>query len=217
MRREPGVPRLATVQTRNTQGRAPSAVCIILQGIVEVHLETVDTSKCTLRLVRMSYSFSAVCDSWLGSTWILERHSHSPSNIARSDFSLNTCNGCHARETANQLTFQHVVNRTPSSGSPSVLSAFLVGCNNGGTALTTPCPSTELFPLTAPGQENVQDPVVSKQTNTFGDLVRRATYLSSVLGENCNAEKILQSFVQHKESLFTEMEATWFSVSSGSA
>jgi hypothetical protein len=121
------------------------------------------------------------------------------SNFARSDFSVGTCNGCHGRETANDPSFQQVSNRVTGSGSPSVLSAFLVGCsfNNGGLGLTGTCPLSDLFPLTAPGQETVQDPVVPPQLNTFGDLVRRQTYMSTVLG-GCGSGQLLQSLVRHK-------------------
>jgi hypothetical protein len=122
------------------------------------------------------------------------------SNIARSDFSVGTCNGCHGRETANNVSFQQVSNRVTSSGSPSVLSAFLLGCNNGGTPLTSTCPVSQLYPLTGPGQESVQDPVVSTQINTFGDLVRRETYLSGVLGGSCTSDQLLQSLVRHRDS-----------------
>ncbi len=44
-------------------------------------------------------------------------------------FSEGTCNGCHGAETA--VHFQQVVNRLP--GHESVLSSFLVGCDNNGT------------------------------------------------------------------------------------
>jgi|HubBroStandDraft_6_1064221.scaffolds.fasta_scaffold00308_14 hypothetical protein len=118
------------------------------------------------------------------------------STVARADFSLNTCNGCHSRETATNDVFQQVQNRQP--GSASALSGFLLGCNNSGVPLVNSCISTDLYPLATPGQENVQDPVTGG-TNTFGDLVRRQAYMSSVLGENCKAEQMLQSLVRHKE------------------
>jgi hypothetical protein len=122
------------------------------------------------------------------------------SNLARSDLSLNTCNGCHGRETANNVSFQQVSNRVPGSGSPSGLSAFLLGCtfNNGGAGLTSTCPLSDLFPLTAPGQETVQDPVVSTQTNTFGDLNRRVIYLSNLLGQTCQSDMLLRGLVEHR-------------------
>jgi hypothetical protein len=118
------------------------------------------------------------------------------SNQARSDFSVGTCNGCHGRETANDPSFQQVSNRRTGSGSASVLSAFLLGCNNGGTPLSGNCPVAQLFPLTGPGSENVLDPVTGG-TNTFEELVRRQGYMSTVLGE-CRSDQLLQSFVRQK-------------------
>jgi hypothetical protein len=123
------------------------------------------------------------------------------SNIARSDFSLNTCNGCHARETANNGQFQQVINRA-TSGSPSTLSGFLLGCSSSSSSdpLTVACPQQDLYPLNSPLLEYVQDPVVSTQINVFGDLARRQQYMGSLLGGGCNSQQMLQSFVRHKTS-----------------
>src|SRR5580698_2475682 len=51
------------VQTQSARGRGPpSAGCIILRGIVEVNVPTT-MGKRALNLVRMSYPFSAICES----------------------------------------------------------------------------------------------------------------------------------------------------------
>ncbi len=116
--------------------------------------------------------------------------------ILRSDFSANTCNGCHGRET--EVAFQQIVNtqRPAAAG----LSGFLVGCTAG--TLTEPCPTSNLCPL--PNNPNglacleqVQDPVLgAAQTNHFGDIARRKTYFSSVIS-GCTSDGVLQSLVQH--------------------
>ncbi|HEY1732329.1 MAG TPA: hypothetical protein VGG15_11300, partial [Terriglobales bacterium] len=90
-----------------------------------------------------------------------------------------TCNGCHGTET--QTAFQQVVNRaaTGSGDQPSALSAFLVGCNNSGGVLTSPCQTS--FALNTPGNEVVQDPVYSSYHNTFGDVGRRLNCINKIL------------------------------------
>ena len=117
----------------------------------------------------------------------------------RSNFSANTCNGCHGRET---LTgFQQIVNRTVGGGGsdlPAVLSAFLVGCNTN--PLSSACLKANLCPLNqAPlaCQEQVEDPTGNGNINTFGDINRRETYMSTVLG-GCSSDQLLQSLVRHK-------------------
>ena len=75
--------------------------------------------------------------------------------------------------TETQTAFQQVVNRaaTGSGDQPSALSAFLLGCNNSGGVLTSPCGTP--FGVNTPGNEVVQDPVYSSYHNTFGDVERR--------------------------------------------
>jgi hypothetical protein len=143
-------------------------------------------------------AFNAGLEFWNGSGTI-------NSNVARSDFSANTCNGCHGREV--ETNFQQVFNRQAGSGSPSDLSAFLVGCSVKSPPLSSPC--------LPPGQggtntcnlqnaitgaacvnELVSDPVIPPQTNSFGDLSRRSIYLSNLLGGNCQSDQLLRSLVQ---------------------
>lgn len=111
---------------------------------------------------------------------------------ARIDFSSNTCNGCHGKETA--TGFQHVaarglVNNPPEA--PSQLSAFLLGCSDGTCQSQghTPCLlSTENLGEQlgqnneCPGTELVQDPVESTNSTSFGDIARRVVYLQTVCG-----------------------------------
>ncbi len=112
--------------------------------------------------------------------------------VARSNFSANTCNGCHGRET--EVAFQQIVNRQAPAGPQ--LAAFLVGCNTG--PLSQPCPAANLCPLThfPACLESVNDPV-NQRTNSFGDIARRETYLATVL-KGCSSDGILQSLVQHR-------------------
>jgi hypothetical protein len=149
-------------------------------------------------------------------------------NVARVDFSENTCNGCHGKET--RAFFQQVENdlHTPG-GSGSLVSAFLVGCsfcnNNGcpdtagvtsGGGLVTQCEEPPSNGSNPPNQCNlqnalsgtsscsapnefVQDPVLGfGHNNSFGDISRRATYLSSLLGGTCGSDQLLKSLVRHK-------------------
>jgi hypothetical protein len=80
-------------------------------------------------------------------------------NDARHAFSLDTCNGCHGRET--QTQFVHV------GGAPGVgvggeapLSDFLTGIT-------------------------VVDPVDSTRSRHFGDLARRASVLDNLSSSSC--------------------------------
>jgi hypothetical protein len=140
---------------------------------------------------------------WNGATGIT-------SNTARSDFSANTCNGCHGAET--QTDFQQVVNRTPApliggSPQPSALSAFLVGCSSKPSAgITAPClpPSNTCNLHNALSSsmcvnELVQDPALGTSVlpNSFGDLNRRAVYLNGLLGGTCQSDQLLRGFVEH--------------------
>jgi hypothetical protein len=74
----------------------------------------------------------------------------------RHVFSLNTCSGCHARET--DTAFTHV-SPTAAVGSP-LLSGFLTGIT-------------------------VADPVAPGVTRSFGDLLRRRTVLAGFANQNC--------------------------------
>lgn len=77
---------------------------------------------------------------------------------ARHLFSLSTCSGCHAGETA--TTFTHVTPRPP--GSPAGLSNFLTGLNQ-------PTPN----------------PVPPPASHIFADLDRRAQDLADLLDSSC--------------------------------
>lgn len=81
---------------------------------------------------------------------------------ARFHFSLNTCNGCHARETRTE--FYHV--NPASFGSESVLSGFLVGDGSGGDF-------------------HVADPAGSGTIRSFFDLKRRAQILHDFATQDC--------------------------------
>ncbi len=78
------------------------------------------------------------------------------SNEVRHKFSLNTCNGCHGRET--RTLFTHV--KEGAFGTPVGLSGFLTG--------TT-----------------VEDPVDPSTSRTFGDLARRAVVLDRLANSAC--------------------------------
>ena len=95
-----------------------------------------------------------------------------------------TCNGCHGSET--QTAFQQVANRaaTGSGDQPSALSAFLVGCNNGGGVLTGTCQTPFNLSMDMWGNEVVQDPVYSSYHNTFGDIGRRFNCMNKILNPN---------------------------------
>ena len=82
---------------------------------------------------------------------------------ARIHFSLNTCNGCHAGETA--TSFKHIEPRPP--GAVSALSAFLTG-------------------------ENVVDPGGSGITNRYSDLARRVADLDMVINKPCVCLSLLR-------------------------
>lgn len=84
------------------------------------------------------------------------------SNDARRAFSLNTCNGCHGRET--NTTFLQV--NTRQANTAATLSGFLTG-------------------------ETVQDPV-DGTPHQFNDLARRAQDMSDLLGMSCRAGGILR-------------------------
>jgi hypothetical protein len=75
---------------------------------------------------------------------------------ARHMFSLNTCSGCHAGETATRFT--HIDPRP--AGSPSSLSGFLTGIS-------------------------VADPADGAPVRDFDDLARRATDLDALVNSSC--------------------------------
>jgi hypothetical protein len=85
---------------------------------------------------------------------------HTPNwNDNRFQFSLNTCNGCHAGET--RTTFTHISPTSPL-GSPAALSPFLTG---------------SLAPIPDPG--------FGAPSRTFGDLARRQADLMGVASSVC--------------------------------
>ena len=96
---------------------------------------------------------------WNTSTLDLDP-THSPNwNDNRQQFSLNTCNGCHAGET--RTVFTHISPTTPL-GSPAALSGFLTGIT-------------------------VTDPAFGAPTRTFNDLARRQADLVGVASGACLA------------------------------
>jgi hypothetical protein len=97
---------------------------------------------------------------WMTSTLDLDPM-HSPNwNERRHQFSLNTCNGCHAGEV--HTPFTHISPTTPL-GSPAALSGFLTGIT-------------------------VTDPAgFGAPTRTFNDLARRQSDLVGVANGACLA------------------------------
>jgi hypothetical protein len=84
-------------------------------------------------------------------------------NDRRFQFSLNTCNACHAGET--RTPFTHI-NPTTPLGSPAALSGFLTGVT-------------------------VIDPAFGVPTRTFNDLARRQSDLVAVASSACLAFPVL--------------------------
>ncbi|HEY0482443.1 MAG TPA: hypothetical protein VGD37_33210 [Kofleriaceae bacterium] len=82
-----------------------------------------------------------------------------PWNDRRFQFSLNTCNGCHAGET--RTVFTHISPTSPL-GSPAALSGFLTGIT-------------------------VTDPAAGAPNRTFNDLARRQSDLVGVANSACLA------------------------------
>ncbi|HEX2836601.1 MAG TPA: hypothetical protein VHN77_00580, partial [Phycisphaerales bacterium] len=86
-------------------------------------------------------------------------------NLARHHFSLNTCTGCHIRETSTR--FLHIDPTT----TPITLSRFMTGATS--SISDTPDPF------------NVTDPVVSSTTHAFNDIDRRRQKLAAIAGSSC--------------------------------
>jgi len=104
------------------------------------------------------------------------------SEQARSDFSLNTCNGCHGGETGTVL--EHINPRGP--GGTSVLSNFLLGCatDHAGSCGSTAgdCSANGPCTINNPGTIQVMDPNPGQSlANNFGDILRRQTYIDSLI------------------------------------
>jgi hypothetical protein len=130
-----------------------------------------------------------------GSTWWNVAIGDPIDPRTRRDFSTNTCNACHGRETA--TSFEQAANRP--QGKQAALAGFLVGCN--GTSGQDPhdCSANPRCPLTAPCTESVLDPGNDPNRNSFGDILRRETVMSNVLS-SCNGSGLLQGLVLHKVS-----------------
>ena len=121
-------------------------------------------------------------------------------DVSRIDFSSNTCNGCHGKET--NTGFQQIVNRLP--GTQSNVSNFLAGCQNNSPSnpednCTPPSPGNQnpQCPLTLvnmgvgnPGEcmETVPDPLPTGVSTQFGDLNRRVVYMQTVCGNGSNCQ-----------------------------
>ncbi len=119
------------------------------------------------------------------------------SHTTREIFSANTCNACHGAETA--TAFEQVVNRP--KGQQANLAGFLVGCNgtNLGGAGPHDCSLNPVCPLTAPCVESLPDPMDIGINETWGDLLRRAGVLSTILN-GCSSDGLLQGLVLHRIS-----------------
>jgi hypothetical protein len=95
-------------------------------------------------------------------------HFHAPGildNEARFHFSLNTCSGCHIRETGNG--FLHV----DPQAMPATLSRFLTGATD--SVSDSPDPFV------------VTDPEDSTLSHAFNDLERRRQKLAALAGQLC--------------------------------
>lgn len=102
-------------------------------------------------------------------------------NNARSDFSLQTCNGCHAGET--QTSFTHV--DAVFYGTEATLSGFLTGKAGRGGAIDSDGDSTN-------GAMAVKDPALrpsatNPSIRTFNDINRRAQDLKTFVKVTCGS------------------------------
>ncbi len=121
------------------------------------------------------------------------------SEQARSDFSLNTCDGCHGTETATPVL--HVNPRF--AGTTSALSDFLLGCvpNTGSCALNNPGPqanstcSNGQCNINTPGTVLVNDPNDQSIQNKFGDILRRQTYIDGLISSGPGSGGMLLPFL----------------------
>ncbi len=103
------------------------------------------------------------------------------SGNARSNFSLQTCNGCHAGET--QTGFTHV--DPVFFGTETTLSGFLTGKAGSGGAIDFDNDSTN-------GKMSVKDPALrpsktSPTIRTFNDINRRAQDLKTFVSTTCGS------------------------------
>jgi hypothetical protein len=117
------------------------------------------------------------------------------STRTREIFSANTCNACHGAETATK--FEQVMNRP--KGQQANLAGFLVGCNGSdpGGAGVHDCSLNPVCPLTAPCVESLEDPMGIGIDETWGDILRRAGVLSTILN-GCSSDQLLQGLVLHR-------------------
>jgi len=98
---------------------------------------------------------------------------------ARIDFSFNTCNGCHGRETA--TGFVHVSNRLPAA--TSALSDFLLGHPQ------CPLQTENLGSTNGQCRESVSDPTNPAVSTLFGDIARRVLVLQTVCGNSPTCQR----------------------------
>ncbi len=103
------------------------------------------------------------------------------SDNARSNFSLETCNGCHAGET--QTSFTHV--DPVFFGTEATLSGFLTGKAGKGGAIDSDGDSTN-------GLMSVKDPALrpsklSPTIRTFNEINRRAQDLKTFVNTTCGS------------------------------
>ena len=118
------------------------------------------------------------------------------SEQARSDFSLNTCNGCHGGETATILL--HINPR--QSGQASVVSDFLVGCATDGSgscgSTAGNCLTNGRCTINNPGALQVPDPNPGQNlSNNFGDILRRQTYIDGLINNGPGSGGMLLPFL----------------------
>jgi len=102
---------------------------------------------------------------------------NSMNGTARIDFSFNTCNGCHGKETA--TGFVHVSSRAVHSR--SALSNFLLGNQTPQCAIETENLGSG---STGTCRESVTDPTGQAGPTLFGDVARRVLFLQNVCGNS---------------------------------
>ncbi len=129
-----------------------------------------------------------------GSTWWLGVPA-THNKHTRATFSANTCNACHGLETA--TANEQVSNRI--KGQQANLSGFLVGCNGSHDEGYghNDCAVNPTCPLTAPCVESVGDRGDDPNREIWGDILRRAGILSTILN-GCSSDGLLQSLVPHR-------------------
>ncbi len=115
---------------------------------------------------------------------------------ARSDFSLNTCNGCHGAETATIL----LQINPRQSGRASTISNFLLGCATDPTgscgSTAGNCIANGQCTINNPGTIQVVNPNPGQNlSSNFGDILRRQTYIDGLINAGPGSGGMLLPFL----------------------